>query len=235
MKSAHLGLLVVFAGLVGCVDRSDDKSPPAVGKVPMQKFDLKKLEHELYRNGLAGFRRIREAHPKDQFYCFAFYTNGEFSYVALTASTLEGLDKVVQDYKKKPRYEAMSVEDLRLDLKWSPCDSPLHDVAEDVLTALDPLMQAVSAELDRRFDINDDRKSFDDFVAQVRACVASALKRIDAEGVFGRGDERKKVVINLLMGDQSDEDRIGFAERVNPPESVKMLKQDLDAASRLRR
>jgi hypothetical protein len=34
----------------------------------------------------------------------------------------------------------------------------------------------------------------------------------------------------LLMGDQSDEDRIGFAERVNPPESVKMLKQDLKAA-----
>ena len=235
MKPAHLGLLFLLAGLVGCVTRSDDSSPPAVDKVPMQKADLKNVEDELYRQGLAGFRRIRDGHPKDTFYCFAFYTNGEFNYVALTASTLEGLDKVAQDYKKKPPYKAMSIEDLRLDLKWSPCDSPLHGAAEDVLTVLDPLMQAVSAELDRRFDLNDEGKSFDEFVAQVRACFANALKRIDAEGVFGRGEDRRKVVVNLLMGDQSDEDRIGFAERVNPAASAKMLKEDLKAASRLRR
>ena len=235
MKPARLGLLVLFAGVVGCVARSDDKSPKAVDKVPMQKADLKKLEDELYQHGLAGFRRIRDAHPKNKFYCFAFYTNGEFNYVVLTASTYEGLDNVSQEYKKKTPYKAMSIEDLRLALKWSPCDSPLHGAAEDVLTAHDPLMQGVAAELDRRFDLEDDGKSFDEFAAEVRTCFAKALKRIDAEGVFGRGDERKKVVVNLLMGDQTDEDRIGFAERVNPSESVKMLKQDLEAASRLRR
>jgi hypothetical protein len=133
MNPAHLGLLVLLAGLVRCVVRTDDKPPPAMDKVPMQKADLKKLEDELYQHGLAGFRRIRDAHPKEKFYCFAFYTSGEFSYVALTASTFEGLDKVAQDYKKKPPYKALSIEDLRLDLKWSPCDSPLHGAAEDVL------------------------------------------------------------------------------------------------------
>lgn len=237
MKPAHLSLLIIFAGLVGCVPRSDDKSPsePEADKISMQKVDLTQLEEDLYRLGLAGFRRIREAHPKDNFYCFAFYTNGEFNYVALTASSYEGLDKVAQDYKKKPPYMAMPIEDLRLDLKWSPCDSPLHGAAVDVLTALDPSMQAVAAELDRRFDLNDKDESFEDFVSQIEVCFANALKRIDKEGIYGRGDERKKVVINLLMGDQSDEVRIGFAGQVNPPESVKMLKQDLHAASRLRR
>ncbi|MCI0641977.1 MAG: DUF4303 domain-containing protein [Gemmataceae bacterium] len=189
----------------------------------------------MYRHGLANFRRIREAHPKDKFYCFAFYTNGEMNYVGVTASTYEGLDKVAEEYKKKPPYKAMSIEDLRLDLKWSPCDSPLHGDAENDLTALDSSMQAVAAELYRRFDLKDDGKSFKEFEAQVRGCFANALKRIGAEGVFGSGDERKKVVANLLMGDQSDEDRIGFAARVNPAESVQMLKQDLEAASRLRR
>ena len=58
-------------------------------------------------------------------------------------------------------------------------------------------------------------------------------KKIDAEGLFGSGEERKQVVVNLLMGDQSDEDRLEFAERVNPPESVEMLRQDLEAADRL--
>jgi hypothetical protein len=235
MKPARVGLLLVFAGLVGCVTRSDDKPPTAVNKVPVQEADLKKLEDELYRQGLAGFRQILGAHPKDKFYCFAFYTNGEFTFVALTASTCEGLDKVAQDYKKKPPYKAMSIADLRLDLKWSPCDSPLHGAAEADLTALDPLMESVTAELRRRSDLNDDLKSFDQFVAPVRGCFANALKRIDAHEVFGRGEERKKVVVNLLMGDQSDEDRIGFAESVNPAESVKMLKQDLEAVRRLRR
>ncbi|MCE9532707.1 MAG: DUF4303 domain-containing protein [Planctomycetes bacterium] len=235
MKPACLGLLVLLAGIVGCVARSNDTPPKALDEGSMQKLDLKKLEDELYRHGVAAFRRLCEAHPKDEFYCFAFYTNGEMNYVGVTASTYQGLDKVAQEYKKKPPYMAMSIEDLRLDLKWSPCDSPLHDNAENDLTALDSLMQAVDAELSRRFDLKDDGKSFKEFEAQVRGCFASALKRIDGEGVFGSGDQRKKVVANLLMGDQSDEDRIGFAARVNPSESVKMLKQDLEAASRLRR
>lgn len=200
----------------------------------MGNVDLKKLEEELYRQGLAGFRRIREAHPKDTFYSFAFYTNGEFNYIELTASTFEGLDAVAKQYKMEPPYEEMSIEDLKLDLKWSPCDSPLHGADENVLTALDPLMQEVAAELDRRFDLKDNGKSFDEFVAQVRNCFANGIKKIDAEGIFGRGEERKKVMVNLLMGDQSDEDRIEFAERVNPLESINMFKEDLEAARRLR-
>jgi hypothetical protein len=234
MKPTLGGLLSLLSGLVGCVARTDDRPAPEE-KASMQKADLQKLEDELYRQGLAGFRRIREAHPKDKFYCFAFYTNGEFTYAALTASTYEGLDKVAYDYKRKAPYKAMSIEDLRLDLKWSPDDSPLHGAAEDVLTALDPFMEGVTAELRRRSDLKDNWKSFDEFVAQVRSCFANALKRIDADEVFGCGEERKMVLVNLLMGDQSDEDRIGFAERVNPPESVKMLKHDLEAARRLRR
>jgi hypothetical protein len=235
MHLARLGLQVLLAGLVGCVARSNDSPPKALDKPSMEKLDLKKLEDELYRHGLAAFRRLREAHPKDEFYCFAFYTNGQMNYVGVTASTYQGLDKAAQEYKKRLRYMAMSIEDLRLDLKWSPCDSPLHDNAENDLTALDSLMQAVDAELYQRLDLKDDGKSFKEFGAQVRSCFASALKSIDAEGIFGSGDQRKKVVANLLMGDQSDEDRIEFAARVNPSESVKMLKQDLEAASRLRR
>jgi hypothetical protein len=234
MKAVTMSLFIVLAGLLGRYTRSDENQPPKPGKEQAMSADLRKLEEELYRHGRAGFQRIREAHAKDTFYCFAFFTNGEFSYVAVTASTHEGLEKVAQQYKKQPRYRAMSIEDLRLDLKWSPCDSPLHGRAEDVLTPVDRLMEAISAELDRRFDLNDDQKAFDEFSLQLEDCFAKALRRIDTDGIFGRDAERKKVVVNLLMGDQSDEDRIGFAERVNPAESVEMLRQDLAAANRLR-
>lgn len=199
----------------------------------MDQPDLKQLEDGLYRYGLAGFRRVRAAHPNDHFYSFAFYTSGSYSYVVLTASTHEGLDTVARKYKATTHYKAMSTEELAINLKWSPCDSPLH--CDDELTPLRDRMRAVAAELTRRFDLDDGSRSYDEFKSRVDACFAEALKRIDAEGVFGRDEERKDVVVNLLMGDQSDEARLAFARRVNPPESVKMLERDLSNAAQLRR
>lgn len=237
MKSCGITCLIVVVGLVGCVNQSDDSPARTTKKVPMPRADLEKLEDELYRHGLAGFRRIREAHPMDRFYCFAFYTNGEFNSIALTASTYEGLEQVTQQYKSNPRYQTVPIEDLALQLKWSPCDSPLHESPADALAPVDHLVRAVAAELQRRFELEDEGEknvAASEFEAKIKTSIANALKRIDAEGGFGRGEERSEIVLNLLMGDQSDEERIEFAERVNPPETVKMLKKDLDAAARLR-
>lgn len=203
----------------------------ATGDVLVESVNLQNLEDKLYQHGLAGFRRIRRAHPHDRFYCLAFYTCGEFSYVLVTASSYEGLERVANEYKQDPSYESMSLDDLRLMLKWSPCDRPLHGDSRDVLVDLDPLLESVVNEFDRRFDLKDGGKSFDEFTVQVRACFAHALQRIGAEDVFGDGNERKRLVVNLLMGDQSDEDRIEFASRVNPHEAVDMLRRDLDAGN----
>ena len=42
------------------------------------------------------------------------------------------------------------------------------------------------------------------------------LKRLDAEGVFGAGERREGIVLNVLMGDQSDEERLKYAKLLNP-------------------
>lgn len=235
MKTAQLGLLVLIAGIAGCVARTDDRRPAATASFRAQSVDLQKLEDELVRHGLAGFRRIREAHSQEKFYSFAFFSNGRFSYVALTASNEEGLAQVANEYKQMPRYSAMSLENLKADLKWSPEDSPLHGAPEDVLTSLEPLLQGVTAELQRRSELGDAGKSFDEYTAELRTCIANALQRIDADGIFGTGEKRKQVVVNLLLGDQSDQDRLEFAERVNPAEAVEMLKRDFEVATRLGR
>ena len=78
-------------------------------------------------------------------------------------------------------------------------------------------------------DDSDDLTEFDAYTAQFNSAVENALHRIDTLGVFGTGDARKGVVLNLLMGDQDNQSRIEFAKRVNPPEAVQMLVADLDS------
>lgn len=189
------------------------------------KFDL--FEEELYIHGLGAFRKIREMRPDDHFYCFAFFTSGEFAYMAATASSYEGLKEVAQQYKQMERYSHKELDTLRHELKWSPCDSPLHQECGGIIEPFQALMDQISRELLSIPVVNDDWSEFEQYVSQVDSAVEKALRRIDEEGVFGSGTERGGVVVNLLMGDQDDRTRIEFAKRVNPPESVQMLTDDL--------
>src|SRR5260221_13378048 len=113
--------LVAFVVVAACPIAAGH---PVAGESP--QVDFKKFEDDWYKHGLANFRKIRAARPKDTFYSFGFFTTGEFGYVATTASTKEGLDQIARQYKGKERYKTQSLDDLKLELKWSPCDSPLH-------------------------------------------------------------------------------------------------------------
>ena len=192
-------------------------------------MDFKLFEDQLFIHGLNAFRKIRTMRPDDHFYCFAFFTSGEFGYMASTASSYEGLEEVAQQYKQMEFYSHKELGDLKRELKWSPGDSPLHRECGGIIDSLQGLMDQISQELQDTPVENDDWSEFEAYVSKVNQAVESALGRIDAEGVFGIGDERRGIVVNLLMGDQDDWSRIEFAKRVNPLETVQMLIADLDA------
>jgi hypothetical protein len=187
-------------------------------------MDFQLFEDQLYIHGLAAMRKIRRLRPNDTFYSFAFFTSGDFVYMAMTASSYEGLSEAVSRYKEMEHFQQYDIEEIRRLLKWSPADSPLHTECGGIIEPLQSIMNQVRDELyEVPFD-EDDWTEFELYVAQLEEAIANALRRIDAEGLFGSGDERKRVVVNLLMGER----RIEFARRVNPPESVKMLIEDLD-------
>jgi hypothetical protein len=188
-------------------------------------MNFDRLQEALYQHGLAAIPRIRSHRPSDSFYSFAFYTNDEFSYAFLTASTEQGLDEVVAEYRQEPLYAQKDPAQLRTNLKWSPCDSPLHEFCEEGAIELDEIMTEVS----EAFPDVDDEEAFGDFVGRVEEAFLSALKQLDTEGRFGTPAERDQVVINLLMGDQSDEDRTRLASELNPPEVVARFTEELAA------
>jgi len=74
---------------------------------------------------------------------------------------------------------------------------------------------------------------FFDFCSRVEDCFFKALRRLDAEGVFGTGPAREAVTLNLLMGDQSDEERFENAAEVNPPHIVARLAEETEAANKV--
>jgi hypothetical protein len=193
--------------------------------------DFKLFEDQLLLHGLEAFRKIRAMWPDDHFYCFAFFTSGEFGYMASTASSYEGLEEVAQRYKQMEPYSRKELTQLKRELKWSPADSPLHAECGGIIGPLQGLMDQISRELGDIPVENDDWTEFEHYVSRVNSAVENALRRIDAEGVFGRGEERKGMVVSLLMADQDDRSRIEFARRVNPAETVQMLIDDLDALS----
>jgi hypothetical protein len=55
------------------------------------------------------------------------------------------------------------------------------------------------------------------------------LKRMDAEGAFGTGPERERVVLGIcyIGGDNSQEEFLGWAKQVNPSSVYKRLRKEL--------
>ena len=184
----------------------------------------------LYEHGVAALKRIREARPHDRFYSFAFYTSGDFGYAFLTAASYEGLEEAVASNLnfKASWYSPKDPMELHQSLKWSPCDSPLHDLCQDIPGELESEIAAVSEELFAIFSSDvDDPSEADAFASRVELMFIDALRRLDNDGHFGSPDERGGIVLNLLKGDQSNERRLRFASLLNPPETVSRFATEL--------
>jgi hypothetical protein len=57
---------------------------------------------------------------------------------------------------------------------------------------------------------------FDTLVAQFMGVCTEVLKRLDSENLFGEGEQREAITLNILMGDQSDEEMRKYAKLLNP-------------------
>ena len=191
-------------------------------------FDFQQFQTTLLEEARVGFPGIQQQHRGETFYCFALYTYGERAYIFPTASTEEGLTQVARKYMAKDYTQGRTLEQLRRELRWSPCDSPLHSeggsYCQRANEQLEPVPELLQALYDRE---HDSWEQSDKLIEQLDSIFLDVLKQLDAEGVFGRGEHRASVVVNLLMGDQSDESRLAYAKQLNPREAYQKLEEDL--------
>lgn len=164
----------------------------------------------------AAFSAVRAAHPSDTFYYFALVTTEDGLRPGPSASSLEGLAHALEKYERAGR----PVEPA--DLRWSEADSPYNLYGDEHFS-----------EVERLFLEGGDHRDLP--VAEYHAELAKrfgamegALLDLDRAGFFGKGAERQAVAVNLVApGDWSEKETLAQAARLNPPESLRQLREDL--------
>jgi hypothetical protein len=182
-------------------------------------FDFEQLTYLLIEAARKAFLAVKQQYHSESIYGFALYTHGDWSYATVSSSSEEGLTRVAKKYLSYSSYQKYSFLELQRILRWSPADSPLHEAGDeffdDVNTALDNARDIMDALYDEENDAWDE---VDAFAQRIEHCFLTALQTLDREETFGKDEQRKKITINLLMGDQSDDIRIEYAKQLNPTE-----------------
>lgn len=172
---------------------------------------LKTALSEAAREGWAAFER---EHPDDEVYGVGLYTSSLATYIAMTVFSEAGLEEVAQEYADRA---GKDLEAEKVSLRWSPCDSPHHlwreDLFADSQRILDAAPDPYEADHADRVD-----GAFEVFVGVLRA--------LDAEGLFG--PDRDRIVSCIWLGDQSNEDRVDYARRLNPREVAERFEDELE-------
>jgi hypothetical protein len=150
---------------------------------------------------------------EQQVYGFGPYTHLDASYFVGTCSSEQGLLASARACVAGDERElAATVARLR----WSPCDSPLHCTIGDFVRSC--------AVLDVLEDVDEQ------VAEQVFEAALIALETLDGAGVFGSGAQREALTLGLWMGDQSDEQRLAYVRRLNPPEVARRFEFEQEAA-----
>ncbi len=160
--------------------------------------------------------------PGQKIYSIAIYTCGEYLYAADSIMTQEGLEAVAANYLKKPYYQARwkSLATACTALKWSPADSPYHGKFDKYFDRTQDILDAIWEE-----NHKSDDPFTDENIQKIHQAMLDALLQFKASDAAPDGN----IVYNLLMGDQSNEERFLNAEKLNSRDVLAAFKADLNA------
>jgi hypothetical protein len=143
-------------------------------------------------------------------YSFNLYTEPLFGYLVDNLLTERGLEQVAREYVSqyagRPGYEMWwTVESATRSLRWSPPDSPHHALLDDRFHVVNALLTEIWENVDRDTETNSTCRNI------FETCV-DVLVGIRKAGIF-----EKSVLLNIVCGDESYEERVVKAERINEP------------------
>ncbi|MCP3875098.1 MAG: DUF4303 domain-containing protein [Desulfobacteraceae bacterium] len=189
-------------------------------------FDFNKFHSVLFNECKRIFFIILEELSHENIYSLALYNSGDnWGYLFPTVATKKGLSEVAAEYQKDEYYQNQSMDELEADLKWSPCDSPRHVNYESTLKESEKLLQQAEDMMEEYWDNHQEDKCDELHQQLVQTCL-DVLKRLDSEGIF-QAIDRTSFVLNVLNGDQSDEERLERAKLLNPEQVFKQYELEI--------
>jgi len=170
-----------------------------------------------------AFEHLRTITPHEQLYIFGLYTNGEANYIVPTANTEEGLTRIAQAYQQKLNYPE-PIERLRAQLRWSPTDNAYHLTEEAYFAPVEALLRTCWSDDFQNVSIDNRRTEL--------LCL-DVIAELDRQTVFGQGAERDALLLNLFKGDQSIEERLAYAAKLNSAAACTRYQQEMQAGRRV--
>jgi hypothetical protein len=167
-----------------------------------------------------------EQYESEEIYCFALYSSSSLEYVFPTLLTEAGLSEVAAGYRTtRHGKEDVSDLDFRSMLRWSPCDSPRHESLADVkgIDKANKLLGSFWKSVDTASD-----EAFVDAENAVHDAMVQVLLVVRERGIF-----QGRVALNVLKGDQSDEEKRAFSRRLNADDIHDWFESSKNAGNRV--
>lgn len=177
----------------------------------------------LFASTRRAFEHLRTITQHEQLYTFGLYTNGESSYILPTANTEEALTRVAETYQQRHNYPE-PIEHLRAQLRWSPADNAYHLTGEVYFAPVEALLRTCWSDDFQNFSIDSRRTEL--------FCL-NVIAELDRQTVFGQGAERDALLLNLFKGDQSIEERLAYAAKLNSAAACARYQQEMDDGHRV--
>jgi len=178
-------------------------------------INFKNLHDALLKECEVVFPSIIDELKSEKIYSLSLYSEGgAWGDLYPTVSTFDGLNEVIAEYRENEYYDDQSDDELLKDLKWSPCDSPKLEEYIDSLPETQAHLGKIVEVMDKLWD-EEEEKEYNKLEQRLTKVCLQVLKSLDEKGVFNKLD-RSAFVLNLLNGDQSDEERLEFAQSINP-------------------
>ncbi len=191
-------------------------------------FDYDKFGNDLLQATRISVTNVQKTHPNHNFYSYALYTSGEQGYLILTVNSEQGLTQIAEKYLHYENYRDLdiSLADMRIYLRHSPTDSPLHAL-NICIKPFKEINQKLEVRLEQMLTIYRDYLDEPEVTqfselhrGKFNQICFQTLQKLAGEGIFGTNSSENGLVLNLLMGDQSDQERLQYASQINSPEIV---------------
>uniref|UniRef100_UPI0040479D22 hypothetical protein n=1 Tax=Rheinheimera sp. TaxID=1869214 RepID=UPI0040479D22 len=165
-----------------------------------------------------------------------YYAAGSWSYCLPTLASEAGLEQVASDYAI---HSMLPFDDVKQQLRWSPCDSPHHsdEALEYMMPDTQEALEALSTYCEDLYDFeNDDFDETDaeteDIHDSIHACVINELKKAVSHPAM-RDYIALGGVVTLQAGDRSQEDFLADVAAIMGDDAHKRVKNELSIANEL--
>ena len=152
------------------------------------ELNYAEFRERLYKSAKAALLSVQANHADETFYAFGLYHSPLWEYIVPSANSEQ-----VLTYRTSSFTGNVDVSN-----RWRPCDWAYHREGQEYFDSVNQWL--TDSEI---YDIDDD-DLLDAADDEITGICLEVLSTLDKEQVFGHGEKRERVVINIMMGDQDD-------------------------------